>query len=453
MCIALLVYNVIYILASKRNDRTGSRNIGRWEGMLTKAWEELELTGTLSDDHVSLLKKRLKKINQLRLFHAAIEPHLIETTVRRYLDLNHNTFQYLASCYLQRPAMERSFFAYVISEYHPAGEGEHDQLAELLLDFMQDSTVYCRENVLKALVALGYPFAIGHAFEMFSDLEIYHHPKLVSDEFMNYSGDKSNLVWYLWGRRNRFSEPLQISIVQFATQLSEEFSDEFLKALKASTTPLEVRFTLVRYFQKYSYPEVREFLYSCAENENELAIPACAALSRYPGADTKEILTHALHSRNWYVRRNAARSLVTLGLSQEEITGLLASNDRYANEMMKYMIDLYGTDPVAYTKKSDSGSDGENIEGSADNVQDMPFIEGGDVSIGWDEDSTEAAKKNPQTRQAKKNPQTRQAKKNVPWIVVIGIIAFTGLLLQESSHGKKRRKKALYSFLKKRRTP
>lgn len=341
ICIALLVYNIVYIYTSEKKKQTGIRNIARWERVLAEVWEELKLTGTLSDQHVSSLKKKLKRINQLIAYHTAIEPHLTEEAVRRYMDLNHDTFQYLAAYYRQRPAMERSFFAYVMSEYHPAAKREHDPTSELLLEFMQDSTVFCRENVLKALVALGDPAPIEHAFEMFSDLEIYHHPRLISDEFMKFPGDKSNLVWRLWNRRNRFSEPLQTAIVQFATSLSEEFSEEFLKALKDNSTLLEVRFALVRYFQRYHYPNVREFLYSCVENQSELAIPACAALSRYPGEDTKKILTLALGNRNWYVRRNAAHSLVTLGISNEEINSLLTSDDRYAREMMKYTLDYY----------------------------------------------------------------------------------------------------------------
>lgn len=344
ICVALLVYNIIYIFSSKRKSKTRARNTRRWELLLAGTWKDLERTGQLPEDHIPLLEKKLKNVNQLIAYHGAIEPHLTEESVHRYLDLCHDAFQFLAVSYRRRPAMERAFFAYVIAAYHPSRDREHDQLVELLLDFMQDSTIYCRENVLKALCALGHPAALEHAFQLLSDLEFYHHPRLLSDGLMKFTGDKTALAWRLWKQRSRFSEPLQIATVQFATQLSAEFSEEFLKALKDDTTPLEVRFALVRYFQRHVYPEARPFLLSCVKDTDfsagELAVAACTALSRYPGEDTAAALSSALHSRNWYIRKNAAVSLASLGIARKELEHLQVSDDRYAREILEYAIQL-----------------------------------------------------------------------------------------------------------------
>lgn len=344
ICVALFLFNVLYIVYSKRKNRTQIRQNDRWDTILKETWQEIEQTGSLPENHRRLLESKLRKVNQLISYHNALEPHLNQEIVQHYLALIHDTFQVLAAFYLKRPAMERAFFAYLISLYHPDQGREHDQLVELLLEYMRDSTVYCRENVLKAIYAMGNAGAVEHAFSLLSELELYHHPRLVSDGLMTFTGSKTALAWRLWNHINHFSEPLQIASVQFATQLSDEFSSSFLSALKNPQTPLEVRFALTRYFFKHHFPDALPFLLSFAEDAdasgNGLAISACSALAAYPGESTMAALEKSLHSRNWYVRQNAASSLISFGYGQEELDRLKASGDRYAAEMLEYMLQL-----------------------------------------------------------------------------------------------------------------
>ena len=217
---------------------------------------------------------------------------------------------------------------------------DHDQLVELLLDFLDNSTVYCRENVLRALCAMGSAPALEHALARFHEQGWYHQPRLISDGLTAFAGDRAALARRLWDAGAAWDENLRIGIIQFASNLSESFADLFLPALTQKETSSETRFALIRYFQRKPTPAARPILFELAltgKDEGGPAIAACAALARYPGPDTEQVLEDALLSRNWYVRRNAAASLSALGVEAETLTKPRQSGDRYAVEMLTYM--------------------------------------------------------------------------------------------------------------------
>ena len=213
-----------------------------------------------------------------------------------------------------------------------------------MLSYLEDSTVYCRENVLHALYALGRPQALEHAFEILNQRGWYHNPKLIADGMASFTGDKTALVLRLWKHRGEWEESLNVGTVQFAMSLTDPALDEaFYQALDAEVLTTEVRFALVRYFQRHPYEPVRHVLYRLLDTQDaqdsQLAVAAAAALQLYPGEDTRQHLKQALHSRSWYVRHNAASSLNRLGITPEDMEEIRQSGDRYALEMLQYVIE------------------------------------------------------------------------------------------------------------------
>ena len=55
----------------------------------------------------------------------------------------------------------------------------------------------------------------------------------------------------------------------------------------------------------------------------EYAAIAASALAEYPGEDSVDVLSEAMHSSNWYVRSNSAESLEKLGFRYEDLLGKL----------------------------------------------------------------------------------------------------------------------------------
>lgn len=99
----------------------------------------------------------------------------------------------------------------------------------------------------------------------------------------------------------------------------------------------------MRYFAKYHDDEVYPVLLDMAGKYDgghwEYAAIACTALAGYPGEKTVETLKNALHVPNWYVRYNAAESLVRLGVKYFDLIDVIDGKDRYAREILQFQLD------------------------------------------------------------------------------------------------------------------
>ena len=344
ICIVLLMFNLLYIFRSGSTKRRQKRKIQLWEKYLqgfaggTPMWSTAQAF------------RRLKSVQELMAFYTAMEsleqaePGLAAAFLRE----NDAMFLELAKEYEGKSAMEQAFFAYVTAAFYPpVGEGR-SPLLEQLLNYLEGSTVYSRENVLNALYALGNTQSVEHAFILMSQRGWYHDPRLLSDGMDRFQGDKYALAHRLWGCRKQLSECFQVGTIRFADALEgDDFAEDFLKALESEPLPTETQFTLVRYFRRHAVPNAKPMLLrmlkGTTDGNRELAIAAAASLVSYPGSETSQALKEALHNPNWYVRQNAARSLKTLGITWEEArAGFL--DDRYAAEMLEYIL---GAHPAA----------------------------------------------------------------------------------------------------------
>mgnify|MGYP001070502838 FL=1 len=336
ICAVLLLFNLLTILRSANVKRRQKRRVQRWKTYLISAGLDMPIWSS------NQLFRRLRHIQELTAFYQAIEDRAPDQPEEAdaFSQENRGVVLRLAQSYGEKPAMEQAFFAYVTAAcYPPVGE-QRSPLAEQLLGYLDNSTVYSRENVLSALYALGNIQSIEHAFILMSQRGWYHDPRLLSDGLSRFQGDKNPLASRLWGCRSDLAECFQVGIVRFADSLTGDgFAEDFLRELEE--LPAETRFTLVRYFRRHAIPGAQPMLLLLLKGETEgrgeLSIAAASSLASYPGGETQQALQDALRSPNWYVRQNAARSLKTLGVTWEESKGGF-SCDRYATEMLEYIL-------------------------------------------------------------------------------------------------------------------
>lgn len=338
ICVVLLLFNLLYIFRSGSVKRQRQRKIQHWEKYLDSFAE-----GNPIWDSGELFR-RLKNVQELMTFYTAIESweQAQPGAASSFFQEHHSVILELAREYGEKDAMEQAFFAYVIAAFHPAIGERRSPLLEYLLNYLDNSTVYSRENILNALYALGSIQAVEHAFLFMSQRGWYHDPRLLADGLNRFQGEKESLANRLWSCRGQMAECFQVGTIRFADNLKgDSFAEAFLRALETETLPTETRFTLVRYFRRhavpYAEPVLLQLLKVESEGKRELAIAAAAALSSYPDETARQALKEALHSPNWYVRQNAARSLKALGVTWEE-SGLGSSTDRYAAEMLEYIL-------------------------------------------------------------------------------------------------------------------
>ena len=239
--------------------------------------------------------------------------------------------------------MNRAYFAYLIAQYKPCDGREYRPIMEVLLSYLDNSTVYCRENVLNALCALGNLQSVVNMLQILNDRQWFHHQKLLADGLMTFTGDREALAQRLWEHAKRWDLHLRIAVIQFIAGCTAQFQETFLPILKAQSDDLEVRLAILRYYRRYPYEPVRPLLLNYLQHSDgsdvSLAIVSAAVLDQYPGEDTVKTLKKALQHSNWYVRYNAATSLVNLKVGDEVLQDVLNGTDRYAKEILAYKLE------------------------------------------------------------------------------------------------------------------
>jgi len=347
VCVTLIVFNLLYIyISGKMKQRIVNQTVW-WKEALTEQVKEVERTHMLSYKHVKLLDKKLRSSNELMAYSRALDAlRASGVKLQNYLNACYISYQNLAHHYSKKDSMDKAFFASFIAENTPDTGGEFRPITEVMLDYLEDSTVYCRENVFRAMCALGNVAAVINVLEYLEDNGIFHHQKLLSDDLMTFRGDKELLAQELWHNRALWGETTTVAIIQFITAGNGNFQEIFCAYLKEKEISLEIKLAILRYFQKYPYEPVREILYTYMDEEKNselnLIIVSATVLKHYPGEETVQVLTKALHHVNWYVRYNAASSLAVLTENKESVQEIFEGDDRYAKEILTYMLQGQG---------------------------------------------------------------------------------------------------------------
>lgn len=339
-CFALFIFNLLYMILSSFLNKRRHQKCSQYETQIMNESIYLQTHSKLSISHERYLLKRLRNINDLIAFNKALD-HFEKKSVEPYLTQLLPIWQQLAVSYLKKDNMKKAFFAYVISKHGLYYGKEYRPLMQLLLQFLDHSTIYCRENVFKALCTLGNIQAIENMMNIINDKEWFHHQKLVADNLSVFQGDQELLMTRLWQHVNEWNDHLMVAVVQFISQKNGNFQQIFLPYLRSPQTSLEVRLAMIRYYRLHPYEPVREILYSFIDDtmiqDVSLTIVSAFALDHYPGNKTIELLKKALCHHNWYVRRNAAASLVHLKVAKKDLKDIYEGKDPYAKEILTYM--------------------------------------------------------------------------------------------------------------------
>lgn len=341
-CIAVLIFNIIYIFVDKYQGRRHKKRSVRLETMILEQLELLEVGKNVAPEHIRQLRRMLKRLTKLRSFEDALSL-MTSKHVDQYLQQLRPVFIALTSVYEKRDSIEQAYFAYLIERLKiDRGQSSYDGIINFLLLMVARPDVYVRENALKALYAIGFGDAILSAWTIMENQEIYHSNKLLTDGLLSFNGDKEALARLLYSRRRQFSQHLLLPVMQFIRFENVDFRMEFLELLQKDEVDKELRLEAIRYFGSYTYPKVRGILQQFIRYEEyidwEFAAMSARALANYPGPDTETALKEGLHARNWYVRLNCAEALVDgLKLPMLKLFDVYNGRDRYAREILQYV--------------------------------------------------------------------------------------------------------------------
>ena len=254
-----------------------------------------------------------------------------------------SVFESLTHSYINKDTLKIAYFPYILQKYNILKHDEEGRLTDILLELLRSVNVYCRENTLKAIYSIRRSEIVVSALKVIDKNLSFHHPKLICDGLLNFKGDKENLKEMLFESFNAYSTGMQLNILNYFRFGNIRCDKEMLELLTSEKANNELRFSAIRYFEKFPNDGAGSVIQAIAENMEgrtwEYQAIASSALKSYPGDVTFRILVKNLSSSNWHIRQHSAISLEKLGYTYHDLISVFDGNDRYAREIMRYRLD------------------------------------------------------------------------------------------------------------------
>ena len=325
ICAGMILFNIVTALLSQRREHRSFRDGIRLELTVSQELDRLAETGAVSERHLRFMERRLRRVNGMAAFDAALECLCVRRPelTRSYLTALNGVMIALAEDYCRRDEIEAAYFPYIIRKYRLLDGQENEVLKTMLLDLLHESSIYCRENAMQALYTAGDPAVLVRALRIIDASSLYYHSKLLSDGLLNYTGDTWELADALWEAFDAFQPWVQVTLLNYFRFSSGAYCEKIHALLNDPAQDDEVRFACLRYLGRYPYPPAyADLLRYATPSENarwEYAAIASSVLASYPGAETAAVLERNLYHPNWYIRFNASKSLEQLGFGYDRI--------------------------------------------------------------------------------------------------------------------------------------
>lgn len=345
ICVSMILYNIVYVFILRHREKALSSNSLKFEKIICDEIEKIKVGEGVSEAHKDFLCKKLDRTAGITAFDKALEKvyENDSESAQKYLYDTFSVFEYLTHRYISKDTLKIAYFPYILHKYNILKGYENEKLTNVLLDLLRSVNVYCRENTLKAIYSINNPQLVISALKIIDKNLTFHHPKLIYDGLLNFKGDKENLKEMLFESFNAYSAGMQLNILNYFRFGNICCDKEMLELLTSEKANNELRFSAIRYFEKFPNDGAGSVIQAIAENMEgrtwEYQAIASSALKSYPGDVTFRILVKNLSSSNWHIRQNSAISLEKLGYTYHDLISVFDGNDRYAREIMRYRLD------------------------------------------------------------------------------------------------------------------
>lgn len=216
-------------------------------------------------------------------------------------------------------------------------DASSSQLKMLMLKNLEAKNLLVRIETLRCISAQRNRRLMLSALECIDKNPHYFSNKLLTDTLIEFQGNKKALMEEIWEKRKSYSPDTQVSVIQMITVLKEEsFAGRMYELLDNEEEDKEVRLAAIKYFRNVHRPEYRKRLAGfIADSSWEYGAVAANVLQSYDCREIFEELLEGSVSRNWYVRNNCAKTIVSC-CSGEQIEKALHMNDRYGRDSIMY---------------------------------------------------------------------------------------------------------------------
>lgn len=350
VCAGMLVFNLINYLTLRGWDRRMDKRGGRLEKKVGSQLDRLREGEELEAGHLSYLRRKLSRIGNLIVFDKLIarrreaQGGALSPELTAYYRAIQPVILYLAVVYRDREDVQAAYYAWFLARHKLNRHMELDTVQDILVEYMDQESLYCRVNAFQALCALGSPRCVVQAVSALDRNNRFFHRELMTDSLLAFTGSHEQLTGLLLERFDRFSVQTRLAVMNYIRFRSGEYCPWMLEILTDPEADKELRLSAIRYFGRYLYLPAEPVLLAFAGERDplrwEYVAISVTALACYPGEDVADALTGAIFSSNWHVRSNAAASLTARGLEYGDLAAVVGGGDRYVREMMLYQLEL-----------------------------------------------------------------------------------------------------------------
>lgn len=359
VCFCMILYNTCYNVILRRGEKRLKRTSRRLENEIIGQIAELQRGGAVSENHLKKLRFGLRSVkNMLTLddvlnniekaekdekWHKENNLESLDRAIEDYLMSISPIIRDMAGVYGRRDNLQAAFFAYFVGKHRIWTDEDRKYVVDSMIKCLKRESFYCKVNALQALCSLADEDAVVKGLEIESAAEEQIHEKITTEILLDFSGNHEKLIGKLWGKFDDFSGGVQLAVLNYIRFQSGQWKDEMFAVMMDEERDKELRFSAIRYFAKYPWEKAEKFIIDLAlsgdETKWEGSAICASALASYSGEEVIEALRRAVHSRNWYVRYNAAESLQKLGMNYEKLLDIIRGGDRYAREMVMYRLE------------------------------------------------------------------------------------------------------------------
>lgn len=357
ICISMIIYNCVYIFVLRHKEAQLSKNSTDFSAYIKSQIDNLNKGKNIDDSHKKMILKKLKRTDMLLGFDKSVEIIAKENKEdsKKYLKAIAPELNTLVKDYKEKDIIVSAYFSYILGKYSVLDSANDNEPLDIILGFLHSDNVYCRENALSAIYSTGDVGLATEAIKIIDKNKAFHHPKLVCDGLVGFSGDKTALFFELFKRFDYFSLDMQINILNFGRFANIRSDDEMLLLLNNEKAHHELRFCAIRYFEKFPNEKAKNTIKDFARGIKGLPWQyqsiASQALASYSDDEVVEILKKNLSNSNWYIRLNSAISCEKLDYTYTELIDVFDGNDRYAREIIRYRLDRRAAEEMAVKKQ------------------------------------------------------------------------------------------------------
>lgn len=294
-----------------------------------------------TENDVLMLKECFTTDNGFKAFHLAYQNFIAENEVNeeiRSILVEIVDYETIYKNKRLKESYRKSYAFYLMSEF----QLESGEAIELSLRNLSDPSFYVRINALKVIQNQTNVKTILTTLDIINERREYYNKRVIVDFLDTFRGNQQELDQQLIHYMDAYTEELISIILEHFTNTendNQEVQDRILDYLLNSSS-IEIVLRSTRYFSVVIDEKAKSIIFENLSHKDwRVRTTSANAIGRY--ADDKVVgqLKNSLTDLNYFVRRNAALSLVKVISKEELFYEAVSNDDAFARDTLVYLIE------------------------------------------------------------------------------------------------------------------